>query len=524
MAGNDDLDEGQRALSDGESVAVPSRDGSDSDDGAPKLPPAVRKLADTLSSGERDGAPSTAGLNPDAPRQRRKCAPVPKTPRPPRREGKAPPPKRARAAPKDGDAQPVAPLAPPASPPAKWRGSGDDPDDAMELLSDSDDEAPAAADDGDTSDRDSEPAPAPQPQPPPTEGDAAYAAALAAAPPPEGDEAFARTLAEEDDEDEAATPEESTANDAALAAALAGESSGDEDAAPSAPARIPKCLQDRNKSGVCDPFAAPEHVDITRQPPRRTCTQPAPAVRPRKLAPLPPPPPSPPPRRGASVGSSFVVGQKVMVRHDGGPRFFRGTITAVRSDPPFTFDVAYDDGDHEEAVADSLIKRALPSFDVDFGKNGKHRGTVIEEDGDGVTIEWRPVHLKRGEKEAPEVEERSLSDLEKYLAAFRTGGRVHDVGPSAGLFVELFAGRGGAVARDARAQLENGDGRRRFLARRGGADGALRRPRAPPVRAVGRRLGGGPRRGARVASVRDVVVASCRRAPAGPRARRAQHQ
>ena len=100
MAGNDDLDEGQRALSDGESVAVPSRDGSDSDDGAPKLPPAVRKLADTLSSGERDGAPSTAGLNPDAPRQRRKCAPVPKTPRPPRREGKAPPPKRARAAPK----------------------------------------------------------------------------------------------------------------------------------------------------------------------------------------------------------------------------------------------------------------------------------------------------------------------------------------------------------------------------------------------------------------------------------------
>ena len=98
MAGNDDLDEGQRALSDGESVAVPSRDGSDSDDGAPKLPPAVRKLADTLSSGERDGAPSTAGLDSDAPRRRRQCAPVPKTPRPPRREGKAPPPKRARRA------------------------------------------------------------------------------------------------------------------------------------------------------------------------------------------------------------------------------------------------------------------------------------------------------------------------------------------------------------------------------------------------------------------------------------------
>ena len=40
MAGNDDLDEGQRALSDGESVAVPSRDGSDSDgsnsDGVPR--------------------------------------------------------------------------------------------------------------------------------------------------------------------------------------------------------------------------------------------------------------------------------------------------------------------------------------------------------------------------------------------------------------------------------------------------------------------------------------------------------
>ena len=70
-----------------------------------------------------------------------------------------------------------------------------------------------------------------------------------------------------------------------------------------------------------------------------------------------------------------------------------------------------------------------------------------------MTIEWAPVHLKRGEKEAPEVEEyRSLADLEKYLAAFRTGGRVHDVGPSAGLFVEFFAGRG-AVARDARAQL-----------------------------------------------------------------------
>ena len=157
MAGNDDLDEGQRALSDGESVAVPSRDGSDSDDGAPKLPPAVRKLADTLSSGERDGAPSTAGLNPDAPRQRRKCAPVPKTPRPPRREGgRAAAQAGARRAQGRRRAAGRA-AAPPASPPAKWRGSGDNSDDAMELLSDSDDEAPAAADDGD-SDRDSEPA------------------------------------------------------------------------------------------------------------------------------------------------------------------------------------------------------------------------------------------------------------------------------------------------------------------------------------------------------------------------------
>ena len=155
MASNPDFDEGQRAL-------ATNNDGVP----APKLPPAVRKLADTLSPGALDGAPSTVGLDPDAPRGRRKAAPVPKTPRPPRREGKAPPPKRARAAPKDGDAQPVAPLAPPASPPAKWRGSGDDPDDAMELLSDSDDEAPAAADDGDDSDRDSVPAPAPQLQPP----------------------------------------------------------------------------------------------------------------------------------------------------------------------------------------------------------------------------------------------------------------------------------------------------------------------------------------------------------------------
>ena len=71
MAGNDDFDEGQQralainsdgAASERERVAVPSReetnsDSSDSDDGAPKLPPAVRKLADTLSSGERDGAP-----------------------------------------------------------------------------------------------------------------------------------------------------------------------------------------------------------------------------------------------------------------------------------------------------------------------------------------------------------------------------------------------------------------------------------------------------------------------------------
>ena len=43
------------------------------------------------------------------------------------------------------------------------------------------------------------------------------------------------------------------------------------------------------------------------------------------------------------------------------------------------------------------VDDATPPFDVDFGEKGKHRGTVIEEDGDGVTIEWRPVHLKRGE-------------------------------------------------------------------------------------------------------------------------------
>ena len=478
------------------------------------MPPAVRKLADTLSPGALDGAPSPVGQDLDAPRRRRQCAPVPKTPRPP---------KRARAAPKDGDAQQVAPLAPPASPPAKWRGSGDDPDDAMELLSDSDDEAPALAKSLAGEDA--------VPPPSSTEDDAALAAALAAPPPPEGDEAFARALAGVDGpaapaptraHDDAAVPEESTVNDEAIAAAFADGSSDDEDAAPSAPARIPKYLQDKNKSGVCDPFAAPEsHVDLTRPPPRRACTQQrAPAARPRDLEPLPPPLPPSPPRRGAAAAFPFVVGQKVMAQHDGGLRFYRATITAVRSDPPSTFDVDYYDDDQEEAVAGSLIKRALPPFDVDFGGKGKHRGTVIEEDGDGVTIEWRPVHLKRGEKEAPEVEERSLSDLEKYLAAFRTGGRVHDVGPSAGLFVELFAGRGGAVARDARAQLENGDGRRRFLARRGGADGALRRPRAPPVRAVGSRLGA---RGARVASVRDVVVPSRRQAPAGPRPRRAEN-
>ena len=145
MASNPDFDEGQRAL-------ATNNDGVP----APKLPPAVRKLADTLSSGALDGAPSTVGQDLDAPRRRRQCAPLPKTPRPS---------KRARAASKAGDAQPVAPPAPPASPPARWRGSGD-PGDAMELLSDSDDEAPAAADDGDDSDRDSVPAPAPQLQPP----------------------------------------------------------------------------------------------------------------------------------------------------------------------------------------------------------------------------------------------------------------------------------------------------------------------------------------------------------------------
>jgi len=159
---------------------------------------------------------------------------------------------------------------------------------------------------------------------------------------------------------------------------------------------------------VCDPFAAPEsHVDLTRPPPRRACTQQrAPAERPLNLEPLPPPPPSP--RRGAVAEFPFVVGQKVMVRHDGGPRFFRGVIKAVHLDPPGTFGVAYDDDDHEEFVAGSLIKRALPPFDVDFGRNGTHRGTVIEQVGDDVKIEWRPVHLKRGEKEEPEFEERSL--------------------------------------------------------------------------------------------------------------------
>jgi hypothetical protein len=211
-----------------------------------------------------------------------------------------------------------------------------------------------------------------------------------------------------------------------------------------------------------------------------------------------------------------------MVRHDGGPRFFRGTITAVRDDPPGTFGVAYDDGDHEEFVAGSSIKRASPAFDVDFGKNGKHRGIVMEQDSNGVTIEWRPVHLKRGEKETPEVEERSLRDLDKYLAAFRTGGRVHDVGPrrrSIRRAVRRALRRpGGAVARDARTQLENGDARRRFLVRRGGADGVLRHPQVPPGRGVGRRQAEGR---SRVASVRDVVVPSRRQAPAGPHARRA---
>ena len=95
MAGNDDLDEGQRALSDGESVAVPSRDGSDSDVAPPKLTPALRKLRDTLSPGALDGAPSPVGQDLDAPRGRRRCAPVPKTPKPP---------KRARAASKAGNA------------------------------------------------------------------------------------------------------------------------------------------------------------------------------------------------------------------------------------------------------------------------------------------------------------------------------------------------------------------------------------------------------------------------------------
>ena len=92
MASNPDFDEGQRALA-SNNDGVP----------APKLPPAVRKLADTLSSGELDGAPSAVGRDLDAPRQRRSCAPLPKTPRPPPgREGKAPPPKRARAASKAG--------------------------------------------------------------------------------------------------------------------------------------------------------------------------------------------------------------------------------------------------------------------------------------------------------------------------------------------------------------------------------------------------------------------------------------
>ena len=572
MASNPDFDEGQRAL-------ATNNDGVP----APKLPPAVRKLADTLSPGALDGAPSPVGQDLDAPRRRRQCAPVPKTPRPP---------KRARAAPKDGDAQLAARPAPAPALPPGWRGSSDDKDDALELDSDLDS-------DGDNSDRDgtfaigsivadieapqfalevvavsgdtytlkygenaggwrgretklcasrlmpfggalpprrgraappaqppkralkattpdAEPpraTPSPTPTPParaaptpsckrrapfegvsdsddgeapprrarpstsgdaafaaalakslanedaapspsPTEGDAALAAALAAPPPPEGDEAFARALAGVDGpaapaptraHDDAAVPEESTVNDEAIAAAFADGSSDDEDAAPSAPARIPKYLQDKNKSGVCDPFAAPEsHVDLTRPPPRRACTQQrAPAERPRNLKPLPAPLPPSPPRRRAAAASPFVVRQEVMAQHDGGLRFYRATITAVRSDPPSTFDVDYYDDDQEEAVVGSLIKRALPPFDVDFGRKGKHRGTVIEEDGDGVTIQWRPVHLKRGEKETPEVEERSHADLGKYLAAFRTGGRVHDVGPSAGLFVELFAGRAG---------------------------------------------------------------------------------
>ena len=130
-----------------------------------------------------------------------------------------------------------------------------------------------------------------------------------------------------------------------------------------------------------------------------------------------------------------------MAQHDGGPRFFRGAITAAHLNPPGTFGVAYDDDDYEEFVAGSLIKPALTPFDVDFGRNGTHRGTVIEQVGNDVKIEWRPVHLKQGEKEEPEFEERSLAELEKYLAAYKTGGRVHAVGPPAGLFFEFFAGR-----------------------------------------------------------------------------------
>lgn len=369
------------SASDGDSVEVASRenaydDGSDSDASpapAPaetphKLPPALRKLADTLTPGAKDVAPSSAlGQDLNARPSRRSCAPLASTPRPPlpKRARKAATPETERAA----LAVPRATLTltPKPPPPRAAPTPGRAPLDGFSSGSDSEDEAP-----------------------PPKRAPAA--------PDTSADEAIARALADDP------------------------------------PPSIPRCLQDTLGSGISDLSAAPSHVN-DHGPPRRACTRPASvAPPPAPAAPSPSPPPSPP-----GAAAHFSKGQKVLAQHDGGTRYYAGTVTVVSGEG--FYDIHYYDDDDEKGVASSLIKHARPAFVVNFKQNGNHRGRVIEEDDDVATIRWTRVNLKAGEVETPEDLECTIAKLEENLAAAQAGRPVNDVGAPAGLFVELFSGR-----------------------------------------------------------------------------------
>ena len=129
----------------------------------------------------------------------------------------------------------------------------------------------------------------------------------------------------------------------------------------------------------------------------------------------PQPPPSP---------RVFDRGTVVEARWKGGADWsdwFPGKIAARRDDA--TYDVAYDDGDVEYGIAAALIRRPPTTresvalgqeFQVHFRGSGEHRGVITGLKDKAIEVTWRPVLMKPGEVDAPEVEECDLAEIEAY--------------------------------------------------------------------------------------------------------------